>query len=225
MKLLPTLFVFFFCLSKGYSQEKKAYHIKDLNGIWFNMTDKFKYNEIQYVIFKDGNGVYLTYNSINNPKTPQIDIIENSCSFISRSDTLWKEQKDTGNQSDDFLLWGIPYKFYFDNIKDMEGSIELESWNIFNFRRVKLLPNNFIKILYNQGKIDKREYLKEFLNMNMREIIIPKSNIYSISHISTQMYLVKGNEVEILESKDEWLKIRYYGKKIIEGWIKKSDVE
>jgi SH3-like domain-containing protein len=39
------------------------------------------------------------------------------------------------------------------------------------------------------------------------------------------MYLIKGDEVEVLEEKGEWLKVRYYGKKIIEGWIKKSDVE
>jgi len=31
--------------------------------------------------------------------------------------------------------------------------------------------------------------------------------------------------VEVLETKDIWIKIRYYGNKTIEGWIKKSDVE
>jgi hypothetical protein len=41
----------------------------------------------------------------------------------------------------------------------------------------------------------------------------------------TKMYLLKGDEVEIIEEKDKWLKIRYYGKKTIEGWIKRSDVE
>ena len=41
----------------------------------------------------------------------------------------------------------------------------------------------------------------------------------------SQMYLLKGDEVEILETKDDWLKIRYYGSKTIEGWIKKTDVE
>ncbi|WP_435355899.1 hypothetical protein [Emticicia sp. SJ17W-69] len=41
----------------------------------------------------------------------------------------------------------------------------------------------------------------------------------------TKMYLLKGDEVEIIDEKDEWLKIRYYGKKTVEGWIKKSDVE
>lgn len=39
------------------------------------------------------------------------------------------------------------------------------------------------------------------------------------------MYLVKGDEVEIVKEKGKFLKIYYYGKKTIEGWIKKSDIE
>jgi len=39
------------------------------------------------------------------------------------------------------------------------------------------------------------------------------------------MYLLKGDVVEILQEKDDWLQIRYYGNKTIEDWIKKSDVE
>ena len=44
----------------------------------------------------------------------------------------------------------------------------------------------------------------------------------------TKMYLIKGDEVEVLEKIEVkgvlWLNIRYYGNKTIEGWIKKSDV-
>ena len=41
----------------------------------------------------------------------------------------------------------------------------------------------------------------------------------------TKMYLIKGDEVGILEEQGEWFKIRYYGKKVVEGWIKRSDVD
>jgi hypothetical protein len=48
----------------------------------------------------------------------------------------------------------------------------------------------------------------------------------------TKMYLLKNDPVEIIEEKDNWLKIKYYPEKngewtgkTIEGWIKKSDVE
>jgi hypothetical protein len=52
-----------------------------------------------------------------------------------------------------------------------------------------------------------------------------KSFIYDKNNIKTKMYLLKNDPVEIIESQTDWLKIKYYGKKVIEGWIKKSDVE
>ncbi len=52
-----------------------------------------------------------------------------------------------------------------------------------------------------------------------------KAPIYSKPNFKTKMFLIKGDEVKILEEKDNWLKIRYYGKKAIEGWIKRSDIE
>ncbi|WP_435357990.1 hypothetical protein [Emticicia sp. SJ17W-69] len=66
---------------------------------------------------------------------------------------------------------------------------------------------------------------KDCSNNDEAKIIVTKSTIYSIPNKPSKMYLLKNDEVEILEEKDEWLKIRFYGKKIIEGWIKKSDVE
>ena len=39
------------------------------------------------------------------------------------------------------------------------------------------------------------------------------------------MYLPKFDEVEVIGKKDNWLHIKYYGKKIVEGWIRKKDTE
>jgi SH3-like domain-containing protein len=40
------------------------------------------------------------------------------------------------------------------------------------------------------------------------------------------MFLLKGDPLEVLEEKDDWLRIRYYAKtKTIDGWIMRSDVE
>ena len=58
-----------------------------------------------------------------------------------------------------------------------------------------------------------------------KKIIVSKATIYITPNTSSKMYLLKGDVVEILQEKDDWLQIRYYGKKTIEGWIKKSDVE
>jgi hypothetical protein len=52
-----------------------------------------------------------------------------------------------------------------------------------------------------------------------------KQPLYSEPQIKTKMYLIKGDKVEILEEKDDWLYILYKGKKDIKAWIPKSAVE
>ena len=72
----------------------------------------------------------------------------------------------------------------------------------------------------------KEKGIKIELPTNNKKAIIqvPKSTIYRTPNNPIKMYLLKGDEVEVLSEKDGWLHIRYYGKKTIEGWIKKTDV-
>jgi hypothetical protein len=66
-----------------------------------------------------------------------------------------------------------------------------------------------------------------WVNVKLPKIII-NNNLGN----PTKMYLLKNDPVEVIEEKDNWLKIKYYPEKngewtgkTIEGWIKKSDVE
>lgn len=77
----------------------------------------------------------------------------------------------------------------------------------------------------NSIPIDIIKKIKELKKKKLKTILVTKSNLFNTPNVATKMYLVKGDEIEILEKRSEWLKIRYYGKKIVEGWIKKSDVE
>lgn len=58
-----------------------------------------------------------------------------------------------------------------------------------------------------------------------------KSIIYNKLGKKIKMYFVWGDIIEKLDNVREdirslqWLYVRYYGKRIIEGWIKKLDVE
>jgi hypothetical protein len=90
------------------------------------------------------------------------------------------------------------------------------------YKKVEVIPNYVLSSL-KKNKEDWKRYL-DFIGNKMFRIKSPKSTIYNTPNNPTKMYLIKGNEVEILEQKDNWLRIRYYGKKTIEGWIKKEDV-
>ena len=78
-------------------------------------------------------------------------------------------------------------------------------------------------------------FANEYLNKNyknfvkvdnsQKQIYPTKQALYKTPTEITKMYLLKGDKVEILEEKDDWLYILYKGKKEIKAWIPKSAVE
>jgi hypothetical protein len=87
-----------------------------------------------------------------------------------------------------------------------------------------LLPQT-MRLLYKRGKKDNRNYLKEYLNIDVTEVVSSKSTIYAEPDKPTKMYLIKGDIVTVLEEKEGWIKMEYEGKKLITGWIKKKDTK
>ncbi|WP_026995675.1 SH3 domain-containing protein [Flectobacillus major] len=85
--------------------------------------------------------------------------------------------------------------------------------NGLTFRKAKNVPNEILK----------KESI--FKKVRFRNILSLKTLVYTSPNTMSKNYLKKGDEVEVLEEKNIWLKIRFYGSKIIEGWIKKSDIE
>ena len=85
------------------------------------------------------------------------------------------------------------------------------------------MPNYvLLALLKNKKELQKVE---QFLNKKYQQIKVVKSYIFNLSMLQTKAFLIMGDPVEVLEQKDNWLRIRYYGKKTIEGWVKKEDVE
>lgn len=93
------------------------------------------------------------------------------------------------------------------------------------YKKVDKIPDYVLLSLRN-NKEDWQWYL-DFVKHKEFKIKASKSFIYSIpdSNKQTKIYLIKGDDVEVLEEKNDWLHIRYYGKKAIEGWIKNTEVE
>ncbi len=88
------------------------------------------------------------------------------------------------------------------------------------YERIKEIPLFVIDALRNNEKDwEKYRLFVDFKKINKKVYLNTKPKQ------PTKMYLIKGDEVEILDEKGDWLKICYYGKKTIEGWIKRSDVE
>ena len=124
----------------------------------------------------------------------------------------FKIKKDDGEKGQQFLTL-----FQINSTKKYET-------NICEFKIDSSWKNLFFSVGDPQNSINKYWEIRYKFVEKTGKIILNKSFIYTQDFQTTQMYLLKNDEVEILEEKGEWLKVRFYGKKTIEGLIKKSDV-
>ena len=70
------------------------------------------------------------------------------------------------------------------------------------------------------------EFTKSQPYIGCRAVNEDRVYLYSLPVDSgkTKMYLLKGDMIMILGIKADWVKIQYIGKKIIDGWIRKSQL-
>jgi hypothetical protein len=105
-----------------------------------------------------------------------------------------------------------------------DNTMSIGGGQLAEFSKITSLPPFTLKQLYKRGKLDKRNYLKDYLGLIFKEVVSPKCTIYQSPGIATKMYIIKGDLVSILEQQGNWVKIEYQGKKKVQGWLKKSDI-
>jgi len=117
-----------------------------------------------------------------------------------------------------FLYKNEVYRVYYEHGKDRESLKLISSQDYQPNQRIKFSEVHFTTLF--------EKFLDEVPDpAYYKKIIVEKSEIYNALETKTKMYLIKDDEVKIVKEKTGFLKIYYYGKKPIEGWIKKSDVE
>lgn len=88
------------------------------------------------------------------------------------------------------------------------------------------ITNRIIYPYYSKEKILDKLYKEKICEIyKIKNIKQQKQLLYKTPNKKTKMYLIKGDKVEILKEKDNWLYILYKGKKDIKAWIPKSAVE
>jgi|LakMenEpi03Aug12_release.lakeMendotaPanAssembly.Ray.scaffolds.fasta_scaffold288551_2 hypothetical protein len=131
-------------------------------------------------------------------------------------------------------------KFYSLNVKELQSGYHLRN----NFKTDKIegsrkkgylllseIKNNVFTFAYERNNSvcdeDRGLFLWRLVSDTTKNVIIESDRvfIYSSPNIPTKMYLKKFDCVEVISEKNNWLHIKYYGKKIVEGWIRKKDTE
>ena len=231
MKQKAIIFIIMYVSSYSSIFSQTSYSKNDLNGIWTyrKLCDIEDRVNDQYLLMSNQNYLIIEVNTkITNDSNFYYfnNIIENF-GFISKEDTAMVELKNSGLIGEDFLVLSNSYEFDVKN-----NVLELYNSNFFYYEKVEKIPNNLVLALSVISKKIKRDLLKEHLDNDYLIIKKSKSLIYKTSKQPTKMYLLKNDPVEVLEEKDNWIKIKYYPEKngewtgkTIEGWIKKTDVE
>ncbi|MCB9018251.1 MAG: hypothetical protein WCU80_12280 [Paludibacteraceae bacterium] len=106
-----------------------------------------------------------------------------------------------------------------------ESTLWINYGKVSIYEKIDNLSEIDMKLLYLRGKKDNRDYIKEYLNLDVREITAPESIIYSEPDKSTKMHLTKGDMIFVVEEKNDWIKIEHSGENLMIGWIKKEDVK
>ncbi|PHQ91383.1 MAG: hypothetical protein COB42_03460 [Sulfurimonas sp.] len=122
-----------------------------------------------------------------------------------------------------------PSMNYFLSNKKPCGTNEVNQFQKVDLFIFTLIPGNSGYCYDLSGYFDKDENITSINNLVYKKIGIIKRNkqpLFKAPNRSskTKMYLIKGDKVEVLEEKDNWLHILYRGKKDIKAWIPKCAV-
>lgn len=94
---------------------------------------------------------------------------------------------------------------------------------LFEYEKIPELPYEAVRYLFRRGKRDERNYLKEYLKLEVLAIIPLKCMVYSKPDKPTNVRLNRDAVVIVTEEAGRWLKIKYSDSGT--GWIKREDVK
>jgi len=233
----------FFC---GFAQERKPC-LDSLNGLWlFQASDESSEMDKRSVRFKkiwiqNGNkfititiwdeNIYIPQNPFgyvcltNHYKEPALLSQLGRCGnrIITFDDSI-KGYDNNGNMKYSTLnsIIGLNYEH--------EEDKEITSFAIIglngqpnHYGKVGSVPDSIL-VKLQKNKPDWLKYTR-FVKMRLGIIRITKAFFYDNNFIKKKSYLLLNDEVELLETNGEFVKVKYYGgNKIYIGWLKKEDV-
>ena len=235
MKKLLIICIFYFAYNVSFGQ-----HIsinKFLNGIW-----KMECCDTDYWIFHNNKLYWINEKTLKNKSEDRLYCYPKA-NFFPETPLGLNYDKDLKPDSIDYdrqfkLIGGeeiVEIVFYDEDDKLLNGNIKHTGPDYYQIDPTK--PNYFTmwghensqRLVYYERILQPAPFLvtfyKNVAKSNFKKVTSLKTYINSLINKSKNMYLIKGDEVEIIEEKESWLHIRYYAKKVVEGWIKKSDVE
>jgi hypothetical protein len=232
MKKNNLLFLIIFTFFNASAQEKKENNLGLIQGIWENIMNTEA--EHSYKVIKGINSLGISHNDdpnnldfymleclegFQNYKYDDVDSI-NVCLLKGNGKyfTTILDKKYIKNGWVKMQYCIVPEYFECNG-----ANMSINGGQLAEFVKIGQLPNNTLKLLYKRGKKDKRDYIKDYLDIKVAEITPAKCTVNSLPDKPTTIQLSKGDLVTVLEEKGNWLKVDYGMDN--PGWVKKEDTK
>ena len=215
-------FILLFISMNSFSQEV---NIKQFTGIWVLGAVNEDTQTVNYEIigklkkmhFEKYNGKYYFF------KSERIGFVRKA-DVNSLRNRIYKKN---GNLEEDYLMLGNNFEC---NLPEYNGGeitqMVLYNMDEFYYSKLTIVPQEILKALFNEYKKSNKDYLFEFMGIDVREITVPKSFIFTSNKDKTSSYLVKGDIVEVEAIGEEFVKIGYHKDdgQVVTGYVNYTDI-
>jgi hypothetical protein len=213
-----------------YAQDKNRSQLSLMQGVWeYNMNTD---SEKAFSIIRGKLSLSFVYNVSGELDFPLHESLKGFYDGDISVDTMFVDSlHDSGLHyvtidKDDIKSegWVTRPDFLTPRYFECDGEImSINGGQLVEYLKINELPYEALVKLFKRGKLDKRDYIFEYLNLRVRSIKSSYCKIYSNPKEKANGKLEREQVVIILEENAKWLKVKYSEDGI--GWIKKTHVE
>jgi len=113
--------------------------------------------------------------------------------------------------------------FLTPNYFECDGELmSINGGQLVEYSKMNELPFEALDKLFKRGRLDKRDYIKEYLNLRVLSVRPSKGKVYSSPNKQKEVFLNQDDIVIVIEENNKWAKIKYSEG---EGWVRKGDLK
>jgi hypothetical protein len=99
-------------------------------------------------------------------------------------------------------------------------NMSINGGKLVEFHKIVSLPQAALQKVFDQGRRDRRNYISEYLHIEVREVFRNRTKLYLGPGGEFAKYLPAQLLVTVLEKKRQWIKIQFESNNVVEqGWI------
>ena len=217
----------------GECQSNEKHKLESIQGIWEgtansesqNLYKVIEGNKSLGISFSDtssSSGFYLneSIEGFQNYKYGEVDSINvKSLREDGKFYTSIVDQEQIDKDGWVYIAYCIIPDYF-----ECDGELmSINGGQLTEFGKINQLPFKALRKLYERGKIDKRDYIKDYVGLTVFVIKKLKCVIYYQPNKRSNARLNKDDLVITVEDRGKWLIVQYNDTKI--GWIRKEDVQ